>query len=495
MRNAAGDVTSTVQFAVRPTLSDYSESAINDAVDHKDANNQITYFARDAAGRVSFVSRQVDAATDHSATAALVTGYVYDDLDHVVETILYSNSTNKTIDYTDATKVPGALLPNNQDRISASVFNAAGQEVYRIEASEVTTSRVGNKYVITKQEFDDVGDLVKSTAFAKVLPLADFSKSTVDQAVSAPDVADDPENRVTSFIYDKARRLHFAVAADGSFTENVLDGIGQVLERRQFDFRLSPSTPRTEAALIDARGARAVGDGMTRGEHYTYDLQGHVVSTMDAAGNEERSTFDVFGNRSSFIDKNGVALLNQHANDNPPFDLEKVTWTYLYDLQGHLIDEYAPKTEMQLSNGTAPTAVRLRTHYTRDAFGNVRAKLEATDTVDMRITQYEYDNLNQQTLVRLPGYYDPTSGRVESTFAAGVSSAHSPRPMTRLATRCAPRWLRGRGRTTSSTSTRPTTCSIAWCTMSTRSATSHSSFTTTSTNRAGWFSFPSACLQ
>jgi len=420
VRNAAGDVIKTVRYATRPSLSDFSESGINNAVKHTDANNQVTYFARDAAGRLRFVSRQVDAATANSETSTLVTETVYDALDHVVETIFYSNSTGtgasppKSIDYTDAAQVPKALLPNNQDRISASTFDAAGREIYRIRASEVTTARSGNKYVITRQDYDDTGDVVKTTAFAKILALADFGKKTVDDAIAAAGAADDPDNRTTSFIYDKSRRLHFTVAADGSFSEDIVDGIGQLMERRQFDFRLSPTTPRTEAALIEARGSRAVGDGMTRGERYTRDLQGHVLTKTDAAGNEERSTYDVFGNRQSFIDKNGVALLKQH-----PDSAVRVTWTYVHDLLGQVTDELSPLEEMQLSDETAPALRQLRTHYGRDAFGNLTVKGEALDTVDMRITGYEYDNLNQQTRVILPGFYDPGSGRVESTFATG----------------------------------------------------------------------------
>ena len=38
----------TVRFAARPTLTQYTESAINAAVNHNDANNQVQHFAYDA---------------------------------------------------------------------------------------------------------------------------------------------------------------------------------------------------------------------------------------------------------------------------------------------------------------------------------------------------------------------------------------------------------------------------------------------------------------
>ena len=47
--DAAGNVVTTIRFAARPTLTEYTETAINAAVNRTDADNQVTRYAYDAA--------------------------------------------------------------------------------------------------------------------------------------------------------------------------------------------------------------------------------------------------------------------------------------------------------------------------------------------------------------------------------------------------------------------------------------------------------------
>src|SRR5262249_16245452 len=146
---------------------------------------------------------------------------------------------------------------------------------------------------------------------------------------------------------------------------------------------------------------RAVGDSITRGEKYSYDRAGRLLTTTDAAAFTETNEYNALGDKTSFIDKNGAQ------------------WRYVYDRQGRLFDQHSPPVAVEGSNETAPTSRSLQTRLYHDAFGNLFKRLEALQTVDQRITEYAYDRLGRQTVLAQPGWYDPATGRVEAFSAAG----------------------------------------------------------------------------
>src|SRR5262249_29145169 len=62
--DAAGNVVSTIRFADRPTLTNYTESAINVAVNRNDDHNQITHHAYDAANRLRYTVDALGSASE-----------------------------------------------------------------------------------------------------------------------------------------------------------------------------------------------------------------------------------------------------------------------------------------------------------------------------------------------------------------------------------------------------------------------------------------------
>ncbi len=54
VRYAAGNVVATIRYAARPALCEYSETAIDAAVDRSDAGNRVSRYAFDAAGRLRY---------------------------------------------------------------------------------------------------------------------------------------------------------------------------------------------------------------------------------------------------------------------------------------------------------------------------------------------------------------------------------------------------------------------------------------------------------
>src|SRR5262249_55230823 len=136
----------------------------------------------------------------------------------------------------------------------------------------------------------------------------------------------------TRFVYDAVGRQRFAVGADGSLSEKVYDALGRIKESRQFDLLLSNTTPRAEDALSAWRAGRAVGDGITRGEKYSYDRAGRLLTTTDAAAFTETNEYNALGDKTSFIDKNGAK------------------WRYDYDRQGRLFVSFRQQCMISWNN-------------------------------------------------------------------------------------------------------------------------------------------------
>ena len=67
-------------------------------------------------------------------------------------------------------------------------------------------------------------------------------------------------------------------------------------------------------------------------------------------------------------------------------------------------------------------SVALQTQFNYDALGNLTEQIEGNGDITVagsRRTAYEYDRLGRQTKVTQPGWYDPATGKVEATPAAG----------------------------------------------------------------------------
>jgi YD repeat-containing protein len=303
----------------------------------------------------------------------------------------------------------------------------------------------GSQNVVSKLEFDALDRLVGSTSYAKTMALSDFGKATLDSATTTNASAQD---RTTRFVYDAVGRQRFAVGADGSLSEKVYDALGRIKESRQFDLLLSNTTPRTEDALSARRAGRAVGDSITRGEKYSYDLAGRLLTTTDAAAFTETNEYNALGDKISFIDKNGAKC------------------RYDYDRQGRLFDQFSPPVVVQLSNETAPTNRSLQTRLYHDA----SAVWLSGSKLRKRST-----NGSRSTLTTVWGGRSPWSSRVGTTRPQAGSkrfrrrggfSAVWQRPTTRWVTKSARSCARAS--TAINTSTRFTTTSAASCTTLTR---------------------------
>ena len=66
--DTAGNVVTTIRFAARPTLTEYTETAINAAVNRNDADNQVTRYAYDAANRLRYTVDALGSVSEKAMT-------------------------------------------------------------------------------------------------------------------------------------------------------------------------------------------------------------------------------------------------------------------------------------------------------------------------------------------------------------------------------------------------------------------------------------------
>ncbi|TNJ33223.1 putative Ig domain-containing protein [Arenimonas terrae] len=390
----AGRVTARIAYETRPTLTTFSESVISGAVNRTNDLNQVSRFTYDTAGRLRY-SIKVLASVGGVATQHLVRRQETDALGRVVMDVAYTTPVGSLSSYTSAA-IDLKVVVSNNDRRSAKVFDNAGREIYSVVVSGYDADGVIRHSVVARS-YDALGQIVRQTAYAtEVGALAGYTREAIEAAI-----VPSSQDRSTEMVYDSAGRQRFVIAADGGLSETIYDGNGRPKETRQYAFLVDKSISWTEASLAARRGGRHVGDGVTRGEKISYNAIGQVVGKTDALGKSESWSYNALGNAISYTNKNGN------------------TWDYIFDRVGRLVRQIEPQAMVQLSNQATPSLQRMTTLIEHDVFGNVTKRHEAFNTVDARVTSYEYDRVGRQFKVTEPGWYDPNTGAVWKTSAAG----------------------------------------------------------------------------
>ena len=98
-----------MRFAVRPTLAEYSEAAIDAAVDHDRADNRVTRYAHDAASRLRYTVDALGSVSENE----------YDARGNVVNTVRWATRPALTQYTEDAIAAALAAMPaagNDQSR-------------------------------------------------------------------------------------------------------------------------------------------------------------------------------------------------------------------------------------------------------------------------------------------------------------------------------------------------------------------------------------------
>ena len=393
--DALGDLTTTVRFAARPELAQYTERGIDMAVDRSDAANRVQHTVYDALGQLRF---QVQVITPNTASTGKhwVNERRYDALGQLIDSCAYATPVGPLTSYDEATLAAAAVADPGNDRRSRYAFDAGGRQAFALRELREGPDE---KYVVTGQIHDALDQLVQRIDYAAPVALTQFDGASVASAVVVQPWAD----RITTTVSDAGGRLRFEIKPDLSFRESTYDALGQLTESRQFDFTMPDSAPHTEAQLVALRGSRAVGDGITRGQVQTWDATGRLTRSVDGLGNPESYAYDALDGRTQWTDKNGH------------------NFACTYDRRGRKTSETTPPMAFKLRGEELATPAMERAIETRfeyDAFGNLVRKIEAANFADdASTTDFVFDTAGRPTDTLYNGFYDPSTGTVEDTPA------------------------------------------------------------------------------
>ncbi len=273
--NTAGSLIATWRYAVPPTLTDYSEAAIEAAADRDHADNRITRYAHDAAGRLRYTLDTLNSVTENR----------YDARGNLIGTVRWgmrpalAQHTESEI----AAALPGQ--PDSaRDHVMRFVYDAGDRVRFTIDARGSVSENV----------YDAVGHVIESTGFARRPPAAPvaFTEAAVTAAV-AP-LRTDLENQTTRSVYDADGRLRFTVDPLGSVTKNDYDAAGNLLATIRFAVR--PTLSQYDEGAIDAAVAALTPDARNRTNRFAYDTLKRVRFSIDALGSVSERVYDTIGN-------------------------------------------------------------------------------------------------------------------------------------------------------------------------------------------------------
>jgi YD repeat-containing protein len=370
--------------------------------------DRITVMAYDAANRLVV---QVDAAGG-------VVRQFYDGQGNTVQRIAYAHAialpadttlngftgTVGTVSTVSTVSTVGAIVPDPaNDRVWRTAFDAAGRAVLAIDPEGA----------VTANSYDGAGHVVATVAYATPVDLAHVHPGMAVAEVQALIPPDPLHDRVQRTVLDAAGRPVIRVDALGYVVQNQYDGDGRVIATTRYAQAVAVTASDSLATAI-APSAR---DQTNR---FAYDAAGNLLSSTDALGNTESSTWDALGQQRSFINKNGA------------------TWRYEHDAAGRRITEIAPQVGMtavrlQATVGADPEitidpaasgnfSLTMRLDY--DVFGHVIARTEAVDRPEERTTRYEYDALGRQVKTLFPevGVYNAAADDLAANGMHGFAA-------------------------------------------------------------------------
>ncbi|MBD9477439.1 putative Ig domain-containing protein [Pseudoxanthomonas sp. PXM02] len=367
-----------------------------------DVRNVEQYQVRDAAGRVRFT---LNVLRDSSSTGTgLMTEFKYDETGRLIERIERETPiSGATLDAQlpalragTASVTTLASWMSGTTRNTIWIYDAAGRARYTLQADTAST------WTVSEQRYDAMGRVVADLAYAVTIS-SGTSRTVAGVAAAMTAAGGDTaaQHRVTRYVFDANGQLRFRMDDTGAVSELRYDGLGRMVESRQYPSSISPSTPASESAMT----AAVNGQANVRVTQTAYDSAGQVVSVTDAAGETESYAY------------NGVGLRVQLTNK-----LGHV-WTYVYDAAGRMVEQTSPAVTVATASitGTVSTSTRaIKTVITYDALGNVLSRTEDATGSQPRTTQYLYDSRGHQIRTIFPDAWqvNPATGQLVATGTA-----------------------------------------------------------------------------
>lgn len=393
-RRYAKPLTSTATLGDVVTLAQVSPTG--------DSQDRFQQFVYDGAGREVF---QIDSMWG-------VTQLNYDARGNVIGRVGYATPISANF-YTTEQSVIAQLTATQQDRHQWTVYDVRNRAIYT-GAINTSVYAGGSGSALTEYQYDGAGNVVRSVQYAVLCNAGPTTDIEPIQEWIANN-ADSARDRTTRYWYDGAGRLVYTLDAEGYFRETRYEDAARKMTTIVYAGKPTIPTGATTADIKNRINNVVVPtDASVDQPTITeYDVAGRVVKVTDALGAFEIYDYDAMGNRTGFINKKGAE------------------WEYKYDANGRMTLERGPpvavttvsETGSGITSGLQPTAhgdIRIETEFEYDTLGNVKKRIEASNTDYARTTSYDYDELGRQIRTILPsiGVYNPDA---DSLALTGVS--------------------------------------------------------------------------
>ncbi|HEV2817243.1 MAG TPA: LysM peptidoglycan-binding domain-containing protein, partial [Allosphingosinicella sp.] len=350
------------------------------------ASDRRTDYVYDARGYLRFSLNAMAAPTE----------YVYDGAGRVIRTVAYSGlitaASSYSLAYVQSQLVSTGLATSVYNRISRSVYDAAGQLAFAIDAAGAVTAFA----------YDNVGKVAKTTRYATLYATAGDQSLATMQSWAAGQ-AGDAANRIGRNIYDVRGRLAYAVDAEGYVTEHRYDAAGRLVTDIRYPAAYSVADGATKESLAAQIGSLPAAAVVVA---YAYDADGLLSDVTDGVGAVTHYVYNALGLATDITVAYGSA--------------DASTTRRSYDAVGRVLSETR-------GHGSATTAT---TSFAYDAVGNL---VSTTDPL-LYVTTRSYDAVGRLLSVSVPvdadannnlvttHEYDALGDLVRITDARGASS-------------------------------------------------------------------------
>jgi YD repeat-containing protein len=295
------------------------------------AKDQVTRYVYDAAGRLTHTA---------SPTGAVV-GLQYDKAGRVV------TRTEFATPISDAALPSAVVASPTNDRVTRTVYDSVGRARYTADAE-------GG---VTEMRYDAAGNLVWRKAYAGAINLSSLTGAATATDFTSRLVAQEDNDRTTSYFYDGANRLGFEVDALGNVTETQYlakaAGVAAAVQTTRYAYWPYVSSAGLTFGFIQMTLQDYANPDFDAVSLQRLDAAGRVFESVDAMGAVTRREFDGQGR-----------VLKEHVAVDRP---EVTATEFVYDAAGRTLSK-------TIAAGTEAAAT---VSYTYDAVGQVQTETEA----------------------------------------------------------------------------------------------------------------------
>jgi YD repeat-containing protein len=290
--DANGNVVSVVTYAQLVSLPTATSTVA--LADQASANAALDHTVRSVFDSANREVYRID-------SVGVVSERRYDANGNVVASVAYANAIPTTAAATlDAVAAAVAAIADNAHDVRTR---------YVYDADNLLTWSVQNGRDLTAYSYNSLGELLRSTVYAKALTVEQTDFSPAALATAAQAAANAAQDAFAVKIYDKAGQLIWNIDGAGTVTSFGYDTAGnqvsQVVHAQKFSNPAglaNGSTPNMTSSVYDVRSYKVYDtanrlawsiDGAGGVTHYSYDGKGQLVETRAYATRINLSTWTV----------------------------------------------------------------------------------------------------------------------------------------------------------------------------------------------------------